>query len=186
MSGPGFRMPNLQRTILLGESEDQKQIYTFFWGIITLTSPVYSITMPCKAEQVLGLAEAIKKAKKDGHGAPVPEPQKSDLYYRAAYNIDPTYRDSMDRWALDFDTTGTSGSIKLDFETAKKTKWSEFGFKNVEGGGGVSFFGLFRIGARGSKRHEYKEVKVNESKSSVSIELSWKQLQFFNVSPGIW
>ncbi|KAL2669828.1 hypothetical protein Neosp_015273 [[Neocosmospora] mangrovei] len=144
------------------------------------------VTMPCKVEPVLGLAEAIKKAKKDGHGAPVPEPEKSDLYYRAAYNIDPTYRDSMDRWALDFDVEGTSGSIKLDFETAKKTKWSEFGFKNVDAGGGISFFGLFRIGGRGGSRHEYKEIKVNESKSSVAIELSWKQLQFFNVSPGIW
>lgn len=142
--------------------------------------------MPCKPEQASGLAEAIKKAKKDGPGPPVPEPEKSAVYYRAAYNIDPTYRDSMDRWALDFDSADMSGSIKLDFETAKKTSWSEFGFKKVEGGGGISFLGLFRIGGRGSSRHEYKEVKFNESKSSVSIELSWKQLEFFNVRPGIW
>ncbi|WEW59134.1 hypothetical protein PRK78_004603 [Emydomyces testavorans] len=145
------------------------------------------ITMACKPEQTLDVIEKIEKAKKAGKpiGAAVAEPT-TGLNYRPQYNLDPTYRESMDKWAINFDKGGIEGSIELDFEHAKKTSWAEFGFKNIQGGGGVSFLGLFRVGARGGSHSDYRHVKVDEKKSSVKCKLSWKKMQFFNVTPGIW
>ncbi|KAK0736007.1 hypothetical protein B0T21DRAFT_411219 [Apiosordaria backusii] len=148
-----------------------------------ILAPVPGLSMTCSNIPVLDVAEGIEKAKKGDRGPPVGEPVG---YERPAYSLDPQYRDTMDRWAVEYDSTPSTGNAKVTWEQGSKTSWKEFGFENIEAGGGVTLFGFLRIGGHGGSHTEYENVKIDEKNSTVDIELKWKKLQFFNVYPGTW
>ncbi|KAH8817316.1 hypothetical protein F5884DRAFT_853737 [Xylogone sp. PMI_703] len=148
------------------------------------TQESHGVTMRCSPEQILDVAEAIEKAQKTGSKDPqVKEPDT--FYLRAAYNIDPQYRATMDSWAIEFSQPETD-SITLEIDQGNTTSWKEYGFENIKAGGGISVLGLFRIGGSGGSETKDEKVHFDEKKSKVSIQLKWKKLQYFNVTPGTW
>ncbi|KAL3958573.1 hypothetical protein ACCO45_006735 [Purpureocillium lilacinum] len=120
-------------------------------------------TMKCHDGQVLDVAYKIHTPA----GQPKPplaaEPADTDSYWRPAYTLDPTYRETMDRWSEAFDTAPDIGVVNLDLQDAMKKSWQDLGHANVSAGFDAQSVGVIRVGVQGMKasqevtniRHEF-------------------------------
>ena len=141
--------------------------------------------MACKNLQILDVETSIDKAKQTQSGAPVPEPADIDCFWRPEYAIDPQYRATMDKWAWQYDRSQPE-SIQIKLSDGQSTSWSDYGHSEAQGDAGVSFLGLFRVGAGHGESTNWQKVQVDWSNSSVEFELTFKNIDLFDAHAGSW
>ena len=114
------------------------------------------------------------------------EPQGTGAYWKAAYLLDATYRETMDRWSETFDTAPNTGSVDLNIQAAMKKSWKDLGHEQVSAGFDAQCAGIISVGIRGMKADQYETAGMENYTSGVSISVDWKELQYFSVDPGTW
>lgn len=142
--------------------------------------------MQCFSQQVSDLAEKLSTPPDQPKPQAATEPDPKVSHWRAAYGLDPTYRDTMDRWSRNFETAQDSGSVTLNVEDAMKKSWKDLGFEYVSAGFDAQFASIIRVGVRGSSLDQYESAHVEQHLSDVDMTVHWKEMQLFTVDPGTW
>lgn len=141
--------------------------------------------MPSFQMQASNLELLIDNAAKEPNPMPVPEPADNVVEWLPGYRLDPTYRSQMDAWTRDFAKTEDS-ELKLSTDKGRSFEWSNYGQKTLAGKAGVSYFGLFRVGAGHGQTQTWNKVDSDFDEAELEVTITWKDMKMFSVSPGSW
>jgi hypothetical protein len=130
------------------------------------------------------IKDAIKQANK-GEKPPQEIISQSTISI-PAYTI-PTYSSSVQSWI----TASANGAtrdqvVKIDISQGRNTKWEDYGFKEVHGGGGVDFWPFFFAEVKHNGQWEKRELKTEGREDSIGMHLAAIGLQRFDIQAGQW
>jgi hypothetical protein len=104
-----------------------------------------------------------------------------------SYSIDPDYAGKIDEWARAF-VTGQANTFEFNLDTTKtqQFKWENYGHKDLSGSAGVSYFGLFRIGAQHGQSESWSRLTDETSTLETKVKIYWQGIRLFSMNPGSW
>ncbi|KAG6831809.1 hypothetical protein H0H92_007486 [Tricholoma furcatifolium] len=103
-----------------------------------------------------------------------------------AYTIQ-TYNSTVQAWI----TAAGYGApkdqvITIDIKNGQDTTWSEYGFKEVRGGGGGGFWPFFSCQVYVNNQWETRTLETQNRENEVSLSLAMVGIQKFDIQPGLW
>ncbi|KAG6831807.1 hypothetical protein H0H92_007484 [Tricholoma furcatifolium] len=131
------------------------------------------------------IAQAIKFANTGGSPAEMPDIQP-DIIRVPAYSI-ATYVSSVQAW-IDASGHGATRSqeISIDINKGPSTKWEDYGFRAVHGGGGGGFWPFFHAEVFSNNQWVVRTLNTSGRESDVSVQLAMIGIQKFDIRPGEW
>jgi hypothetical protein len=76
--------------------------------------------------------------------------------------------------------------VTIDINQGRNTKWEDYGFKKVNGGGGVGFWPFFFAEVKHNDQWEKRELKTEGREDSIGIQLAAIGLHKFDIQAGQW
>ncbi|THU89675.1 hypothetical protein K435DRAFT_968985 [Dendrothele bispora CBS 962.96] len=118
------------------------------------------------------------------------KPPESDisqsLAFVPAYTIG-TYITTVQAWITAAGKGATRDQvITIDINQGKNTKWEDYGFKEVRGGGGVGFWPFFWAEVYVNNKWEKRTLKTEGREDSISMQLAMIGIQKFDINSGQW
>ncbi|KAF9062905.1 hypothetical protein BDP27DRAFT_1427413 [Rhodocollybia butyracea] len=103
------------------------------------------------------------------------------------YSI-PTYASTVQSWITDSRNGATRDEvITIDISQGRTTSWEDYGFKEVNGGGGSGFLPFCSADIYyNAWQWKTRTLRIRGREDSVSIQLAMLGVQKFDIQPGEW
>ena len=79
-----------------------------------------------------------------------------------------------------------SNTITINVDEGRNTKWEDYGFKEVNGGGSSGFWPFFSATVYVNGKEETRTLSTKGRENKVNLSLAMIGIQKFNVNPGTW
>ena len=103
-----------------------------------------------------------------------------------AYTI-PAYSGSLQGWIND-SANGASRDevIGIDISQGQNTRWEDYGFREVNSGGGVGFWPFFSAEVNVGGEWETRTLDTSGREADISLQLAMIGITRFDIQAGIW
>ncbi|KAG6831806.1 hypothetical protein H0H92_007483 [Tricholoma furcatifolium] len=103
-----------------------------------------------------------------------------------AYSI-ATYISSVQAWITASGHGATRDQVlSIDIKKGESTKWEDYGFHEVKGGGGGGFWPFFHADVYYDNKKEERTLKTKDRENDVQLSLAMIGIQRFDIRPGEW
>ncbi|KAF5363120.1 hypothetical protein D9757_011714 [Collybiopsis confluens] len=130
------------------------------------------------------ISQALKSAK---NGEQLAQRAITQAIFRIPQYTIPNYASTVQSW-IEASSRGAPRDqvITIDVNEGRKTKWEDFGFKEVSSGSGTGFWPFFYSEVFVNNRWEKRTLETSGRENSVSLQLAMIGVQKFDIQPGGW